>query len=147
MKKHWRHRVLFVCYLFVVVVVVVSVSLSLILASLHRRKSTSGWQYKNRFFKLNLVIISLYLFASEGAKAFLLNVFVLNIYVVRLHQYKNLQTGTLNRANRANSAGNKEHAGENSYWRINFPLYTYLPSGCAVNQQIRWFLLLVSLLI
>ena len=127
MKKHWRHRVLFVCYLFVVVVVFFLVSFSLILASLHRRKSTSGWQYKDRFFTLNLVIISLYLFASEGAKAFLLNVFVLNIYVVRLHQYKNLQTGTLNRANRANSAGNKEHAGEYSYWRINFPLY-YLPA-------------------
>ena len=102
------------------------VSLSLILASLHRRKNTPGWQYKGRFFTLNLVVISLYLFASEGAKAFLLNVFVL-ISTSYVTPKQKSADWCPKPANRANSAGNKEHAGVHSYWRINFPLY-YLPA-------------------
>ena len=113
----------FVCLLFVVVVVVV---LSVSLLYWHRRKNTPGWQYKGRFFTLNLVVISLYLFASEGAKAFLLNVFVL-ISTSYVTPKQKSADWCPKPANRANSAGNKEHAGVHSYWRINFLLY-YLPA-------------------
>ena len=106
----------FVCLLFVVVVVVVVVVLSVsllywrrcIVERIHQNDNTS------RFFTLNLVVISLYLFASEGAKAFLLNVFVL-ISTSYVTPKQKSADWCPKPANRANSAGNKEHAGVHSY--------------------------------